>query len=103
MKRLVALWHEGKISGLEFSQKANKLTEAKPSINKKLKKRFAKIDRKYNPHPKKIVSGGLPELRPEKLSFGWTKFRGAGQEENRSEHTRKTQFSKDVARHHRGQ
>jgi hypothetical protein len=62
MKRLLALWHEGKISGLEFSQRANKLTEAKPPRNKKLKKRFAKIDRKYNPRPKRTVSGGLPEL-----------------------------------------
>lgn len=62
MKRLVALWHQGKISGLEFRQRANKLTEAKPSINKKLKKRLAKIDRKYNPRPKRTVSGGLPEL-----------------------------------------
>jgi hypothetical protein len=62
LKKLVALWHEGKISGLEFSQRAKKLTEAKSSTNKKLKKRFAKIDRKYNPHPKRTVSGGLPEL-----------------------------------------
>ncbi len=60
----MALWHEGKISGLEFSRRASKLTETKrsTSISKKLKKRFAKIDRKYNPHPKKTVSGGLPEL-----------------------------------------
>jgi hypothetical protein len=62
MKRLVALWHQGRVSGLEFSQRAIKLTEAKASISKKLKKRFAKIDRKYNPHPKRTVSGGLPEL-----------------------------------------
>jgi len=65
MKRLVALWHQGKISGLEFSQRAGKLTEpkpSKPSTDKKLKKRLAKIDRKYNPSPKKMVSGGLPEL-----------------------------------------
>jgi hypothetical protein len=62
LKRLAALWHEGKISGLEFSQRARKLTETRPSINKKLKKRFVEIDRKYNPHPRKIVSGGLPEL-----------------------------------------
>lgn len=66
LKRLMALWHEGKISGLEFSQRASKLTETKPStptsIGKKLKKRFTKIDRKYNPHPKRTVSGGLPEL-----------------------------------------
>ena len=67
LKKLVALWHEGRISGLEFSQRATKLTEAKltqvkQTISKKLKKKFAKIDRKYNPHPKKIVSGGLPEL-----------------------------------------
>ncbi len=62
MERLVARWHQGKISGLEFSQRANKLTEAKSSINKKLKKRFAEIDREYNPPPKRTVSGGLPEL-----------------------------------------
>jgi hypothetical protein len=64
LDRLVALWHQGKISGLEFSQRASKLTERKPSAssNKKLKKRFAKIDRKYNPRPKRTVSGGLPEL-----------------------------------------
>ncbi|HXW56448.1 MAG TPA: hypothetical protein VEJ67_11910 [Candidatus Cybelea sp.] len=62
MKPLVALWHQGKISGLEFSRRANKLTQAKTPINESLKKRLAKIDRKYNPHSKKIVSGGLPEL-----------------------------------------
>ncbi|HZU42116.1 MAG TPA: hypothetical protein VE994_05550 [Terriglobales bacterium] len=62
MKRLVTLWHQGKISGLEFSRRANKLTQAKPSINKSLKKRLAKIDGKYNPRPQKMVSGGLPEL-----------------------------------------
>ncbi len=62
LKRLVVLWHEGKISGLEFNRRANKLTETKPPVNKQLKKRLAKIDRKYNPRPKKIVSGGLPEL-----------------------------------------
>jgi hypothetical protein len=62
LKRLTALWHEGKISGLEYSRRATKLTQAKQAISKKLKKRFAKIDRKYNPHPRKIVSGGLPEL-----------------------------------------
>lgn len=62
LKRLVALWHEGKISGLEFSRRANKLTETKPFVDKKVKKRLAKIDRKYNPRPKKFVSGGLPEL-----------------------------------------
>jgi hypothetical protein len=62
MKRLVALWHQGKISGLEFSRRANKLTQPKATINKSLKKRLAKIDRKYNPRPKRTVSGGLPEL-----------------------------------------
>jgi hypothetical protein len=65
LKRLLQLWHEGKISGLEFSQRAKKLTEtkqSKSSIDKKLKKRLAKIDRKYNPRPRKMVSGGLPEL-----------------------------------------
>jgi len=62
LKKLTALWHAGKISGLEYSRRATKLTQAKQPISKKLKKRFAKIDRKYNPHPKKIVSGGLPEL-----------------------------------------
>ncbi|HEV2523433.1 MAG TPA: hypothetical protein VGT24_13725 [Candidatus Acidoferrales bacterium] len=63
LKRLVTLWHEGKISGLEFSRRAAKLNSSKPSPdNKKLKKRFAKIDRKYNPPPRKVVYGGLPEL-----------------------------------------
>lgn len=62
VKRLVALWHEGKISGLEFSRRAKKLAETKPRVDKRLKKRLAKIDRKYNPRPKRIVSGGLPEL-----------------------------------------
>jgi len=36
--------------------------ETKQQVNKRLKKRLAKIDRKYNPHPKRTVSGGLPEL-----------------------------------------
>ena len=62
MKRLVALWHEGKISGLEFSQRAEKLTASRPQVSKQLKKRLAKIDRKHNPRPKRLVSGGLPEL-----------------------------------------
>jgi hypothetical protein len=62
LKKLVALWHEGRISGLEYSRRATKLTQAKQTISKKVKKKFAKIDRKYNPRPKKIVSGGLPEL-----------------------------------------
>jgi len=62
MKRLVELWHEGKISGLEYSRRATKLTEAQPTMSKKLKSKFAKIDRKYNPHQTKTVSGGLPEL-----------------------------------------
>jgi hypothetical protein len=62
LKRLVALWREGKISGLEFSRRAKKLAETKPRVDKKLKKRLAKIDRKHNPRPKMIVSGGLPEL-----------------------------------------
>ena len=56
------LWHEGKISGLEFSQSSKKLSESKPSLSKTLKKRLAKIDRKYNPYPKKTVSSGLTEL-----------------------------------------
>jgi len=62
LKKLTELWHEGRISGLEYSRRATKLTHATQSISTKLKKRFAKIDRKYNPHHKKIVSGGLPEL-----------------------------------------
>jgi hypothetical protein len=63
VRKLLALWHEGKISGLEYSRRATKLAKTRPKINKKLKKkRLAKIDRKYNPRPKKIVSGGLPEL-----------------------------------------
>ena len=62
LKRLVALWHEGKISGLEFNRRAKKLAETKPQVDKRLKKRLAKIDRKYNPRPKRTVSGGLPEL-----------------------------------------
>jgi hypothetical protein len=62
VRKLLALWHEGKISGLEYSRRATKLAKTKPKVNKKLKKRLAKIDRKYNPRPKKMVSGGLPEL-----------------------------------------
>ena len=62
MKRLFALWHEGKISGLEFSRRAKKLAGTKPQVDKRLKKRLAKIDRKYNPRPRRTVSGGLPEL-----------------------------------------
>jgi len=45
MKRLVALWHQGKISLLEFSRRANKLTQAKPPINKSLKKNGAIISK----------------------------------------------------------
>lgn len=62
VKKLLTLWHEGKISGLEHSRRATKLAKTKPKINKKLKKQLTRIDRKYNPRPKKIVSGGLPEL-----------------------------------------
>jgi len=65
LKRLTALWQAGKISGLEYSQRATQLTQAqssKTSLPKSIKKRFTKVDRKYNPHPKKTVSGGLPEL-----------------------------------------
>jgi len=66
LKRLTELWSAGKISGLEFSERATRLTRAvqssKSSLPKKIKKRFAKIDRKHNPRPKTIVSGGLPEL-----------------------------------------
>lgn len=59
LRRLIALWHEGIISGPEYSRRVTNLAQAKPKINKK---RFSKIDRKYNPGLKKIVSGGLPEL-----------------------------------------
>lgn len=59
---LLALWHEGRISGLEYSRRAIKLTQSKPTKNKRLKKRLAKIDRKYNPTFRKTVSGGLPGL-----------------------------------------
>jgi hypothetical protein len=62
MKRLVTLWHEGKISGLEFNRRARKLAETKPQVDKRLKKRLAKIDRKHNPRPKRTVLVGCPNL-----------------------------------------
>jgi hypothetical protein len=57
-------WHQGKISGLEFSRLASRMTKGKraKSKRKKKSKRISKIDRKYNPHFHRIVSGGLPEL-----------------------------------------
>jgi hypothetical protein len=64
VETLMELWHQGKISGLEFSRRASQMTNGKRSKTKRKKKnkRFSKIDRKYNPHFHKIVSGGLPEL-----------------------------------------
>ena len=50
------------VSVLEFTQRAKKLTQTKPPANRKLKKRFAKIDRKYNPHPKKWSLADYREL-----------------------------------------
>ena len=62
LKELLRQWQTGKISGLEYSRRATKLTRAMPSLSQKLKSKLAKIDRKYNPRPAKVVSGGLPEL-----------------------------------------
>jgi hypothetical protein len=62
LRSLAKLWHEGKISGLEYSRRASRLTQPKEVKSNKLKKKLSKIDRKYNPHAQEFVQGGLPGL-----------------------------------------